>query len=384
MLNKTSRLMSLDFFRGLSIASMILVNNSIGESYPQLRHAAWNGWTLADTIFPFFLWIIGVSMVFSFTKRLDGGESKRKLLWHVFRRSLILFVLGFFLNLLPYFNFSTVRIFGVLQRIAICYFFSSIIFLWTKWKGQIFWTLILLISYLLLLIIPFTSNNILLEEGNNIVQYVDNLVLKGHMWKADLDPEGVLSTIPAIATVLFGILTGHLLLQKTNSLKKTLQMFMFGFSLLSFGLLLSLWLPINKNLWTSSYAVFMAGFSLIIFTICYFLIDVKKLPTKISNMYFLSMLENSSFRHVKNYRKLAKPLIIYGMNAITIYVLSIIIGILLSTMKVKGIAINTLIYQNYALILSSANASLLYALTNVVVLYFISYYLYKRNWFLKI
>ncbi len=354
-----NRLLSLDFFRGLAIASMILVNNSVGESYYQLRHAGWHGWTLADTIFPFFLWIIGVSMVFSFTKRLDNGESKRKLLWHVFSRSLILFVFGFFLNLLPYFNFSTVRIFGVLQRIAICYFFASVIFLWTKWKGQIFLTLVLLMSYWLLLVFPFTGSNVLLE-GNNIVQYVDNLLLKGHMWKIDFDPEGILSTIPAIATVLFGILTGHLFMQKINLVKKTLQMFILGIFLSLLGLLMNLWLPINKSLWTSSYVVFMTGLALLTFTICYFLIDVK------------------------NYKKPAKPLVIYGMNAITIYVLSGLISILLFTIQINGIVISALIYQNYALILSSANASVLYALTNVVILYFIAYYMYKRNWFLKI
>ena len=209
-----TRLISLDAFRGITIAGMILVNNpgSWSTVYSPLLHAPWHGWTPTDFIFPFFLFIVGVAMTFSFAKQLERS-SRKDIYLKIVRRSLILFGLGMFLALFPFFNFSTVRIPGVLQRIAVCYFFASIIFLNTDLKQQAWICGGLLLFYwaiMALIPVPEYGAGDLSTEGN-LAAFVDAALLKGHIWKENWDPEGILSTIPAIATTLTGVLTGHLL-----------------------------------------------------------------------------------------------------------------------------------------------------------------------------
>jgi len=223
----TGRLSSLDVFRGATIASMMLVNNpgNWNAVYPPLRHSAWHGWTFTDTIFPFFLWIAGVSMTFSFAKRLERNDRRARLLTHTLQRAATIFLLGLFLNLFPLFQFSTVRIPGVLQRIAVCYLIAGAIFLYTSLRGQIVWTASLLLVYCALMKlapVPGFGAGILEREGN-FAQYVDQMVLSGHMWASTRtwDPEGIVSTLPAIATILFGILTGHLLRSRVTPESKT-------------------------------------------------------------------------------------------------------------------------------------------------------------------
>jgi predicted acyltransferase len=228
---KETRLTSLDVFRGATIAGMILVNNpgSWSYVYPQLRHADWHGWTFTDLIFPFFLFIVGVAIVFSFSRRVELGYSRVKLFGKVVRRTIILFALGLFLNGFPEFNFSTIRIMGVLQRIAICYFFASVIYLTSSVRWQAFWSFALLFIYWgLMEFVPVPGIGAgLYEKGRNFAAYVDSLILKGHMWSATKtwDPEGIVSTIPAISTTLFGVLTGHWLRRREARKKRR-----FGFS----------------------------------------------------------------------------------------------------------------------------------------------------------
>ncbi|MEK9136743.1 MAG: DUF5009 domain-containing protein, partial [Bacteroidota bacterium] len=255
-----SRLVSLDAFRGATIAGMMLVNNpgSWSNIYPQLAHAKWNGWTFTDWIFPFFLFIVGVAMTFSFAKRMEAAGEKSKLYAQVFRRTAIIFVAGVFLNGFPFgllfghhFDVATMRIPGVLQRIALCYFFASVILLNTTIRGQINWILGLLTGYWLLVkLIPVPGYGAgILEPLGSLCWYIDATLLSGHTWSGapvpGFDPEGILSTIPAITTTLFGVLTGHFLRSSYTKEEKTAWMFVAGNLLLLVGAILDMGLPIN-------------------------------------------------------------------------------------------------------------------------------------------
>ena len=368
----SGRLTSLDVFRGATIAGMILVNNpgSWSYVYSQLRHADWHGWTFTDLIFPFFLFIVGVAIVFSFSRRVELGYSKVKLFWKVVRRSLILFALGLFLNGFPTFDLSTIRIMGVLQRIAICYFFASVIFLTSSLRGLVFWSVVLLFVYWgLMEFVPVPGIGAgLYEKGKNFAAYVDSLILSGHMWSVTKtwDPEGIVSTIPAISTTLFGVLTGHWLRSKRSEIEKSLWLFIMGNLGLFIGAVWNSWLPINKNLWTSSYAVFTAGFALIVLGFCYYFVDVR------------------------GYKKFTYPFVVYGMNAITVFVLSGIIGRLSTYFKVSlsdgsTTTVKNYIYENFfASWLGPMNGSLAYAIAHVLLMYFLMWILYKKRIFIKI
>src|ERR1044071_1172510 len=207
-----TRLVSLDVFRGITIAGMVLVNNpgTWEHIYWPLEHASWNGWTPTDLVFPFFVFIVGVSIPLAFAKRLESGGSTRDLYLKIIKRTLIIFAIGLFLNGLPYFSLAEYRIPGVLQRLAVCYFFASIIFLNTKVRTQIAIALGLLIFYWLLVrLVPapgFAAGD-LTREGS-LPSYIDRVVFGKHVWAQArvYDPEGLLSTIPAISTALIGVL----------------------------------------------------------------------------------------------------------------------------------------------------------------------------------
>src|ERR1022692_3291703 len=210
-----SRLVSLDAFRGATIALMVLVNNagSGRDSYPQLEHAAWHGWTITDTVFPSFVWIVGVAITLSLGKRLAGGTSKSRLMAQVARRAAVLFALGLAVYAFPSFDLGTQRILGVLQRIAICYLIASAIYLFTGVRGQILWIVGLFAAYwmmMTLIPVPGYGPGRLDVEGN-FAHYIDRLVLGAHNYAntRTWDPEGVVSTLPAIATALFGVLAAR-------------------------------------------------------------------------------------------------------------------------------------------------------------------------------
>lgn len=350
---------------------MILVNNPgrWDAIYPPLEHAEWHGWTFTDTVFPFFLWIVGVAMTLSFARRIERGDSRGRLLLHSLRRSAIIFGLGLFLAGLPYFHLDRIRIPGVLQRIAVCYLIAAAIFLYTKICGQIFFTVFFLALYWVLMFwypVPGVGAGRLGVEAN-FARYVDGLVLTGHMWSQTKfwDPEGIISTLPAISTALFGILTGYLLRLRRDPAERATWMLISGNLLIFAGLMLSTWMPINKKLWTSSYAVFMAGLASVCFAICYWLLD--------SDRPFCEKL-----------RRYLRPFEIYGMNAIAVYVLSGVIARLLALIKPGGVALQKIIFDNvFAPLASPVNASLLYALANVLLLYLAAWYLHRRKWFVK-
>ena len=367
--SKPERLVSLDVFRGATIAAMIMVNNpgSWSDVYAPLLHATWHGWTFTDLIFPFFLFIVGVAIVYAFSKKLGGDIPKKSLYIKIVRRTLILFGLGLFLNGFPYFELNTLRIPGVLQRIAVCYFFASLIYLNAGKRAQWIWVIGLLFVYWILMAwipVPGLGRGVL-EKGQNFSAYIDSIFLKGHMWSytKTWDPEGIISTLPAIATTLFGVFTGMLLRSEKSKIEKTAHMLLWGNLALWIGMIWHMWLPINKNIWTSSYTVFMAGMALIVLAFCYYIVDVR------------------------GYQKWTRPFVIYGMNAISIYVLSGVLARLLDLITVdsEGTTLKTWIYQIFfASWLSPKPASLVFALCFVLVLFAVSWLLYRKKIFIKV
>jgi predicted acyltransferase len=356
----TGRLQSLDIFRGATIASMILVNNPGGSpTYEPLEHAVWHGWTFTDTVFPFFLWIVGVAMTLSTARRMERGESTSHLLRHTLQRAVIIFLLGFLLGPFPNINWSTIRIPGVLQRIAVCYLIAGIIFLFTKVRGQVLWIIGLNALYWGLMTLyptPGCGPGSLTMECN-FARYVDGLLLSGHMWRATRvwDPEGIISTLPAISSVLFGILTGHLLRRYTDHASRLRHLFTIGAALLAAAYILSIWMPFNKALWTTPYALLMAGLASVLFGIWYWIADVQQ------------------------WSRWFRPFEIFGSNSILMFLLSGTVAKLASRT-----GFHKWFYDNVCLAIAQPiNASLLYALANVLVLYLIAWGLWRRRWFLK-
>ena len=360
------RLLSLDVFRGATLASMVLVNDP-GSSpvYSQLDHAAWNGWTFTDTIFPFFIWIAGVSLTFSMAKRIERGDDRMMLFWHVVRRSLLIFASGLFVNAFPFFHFSRVRYMGVLQRIAICYLITGLLVLKLKTRGLIVAVVTLLVSYwLLMMLVPVPGCGAgSLAKDCNLAKYVDNLVLAGHMWSGTKtwDPEGLISTIPAIASMLFGVLAGYFLRSTRTPRERTIGLLAGGSLLLVAGEVMNVWLPINKNLWTSSYSVFMAGLAAAIFALFYWILDVMKL------------------------RGWSRFFTIYGLNPLAVFILTGTIGHLLAVIKIQGKSLESVIFTNvFAPLATPVNASLLYAVANVFFYFLLVYVMHRRGWYLRV
>ena len=367
---RVNRLASLDAFRGLTVAGMVLVNNpgSWANIYWPLDHAEWSGWTPTDMIFPFFVFIVGVSITLSLARKVENGVDNSDLFRSVLRRSLIIFGFGLFLQGFPFFDLHTIRIPGVLQRIAICYFCASIIFLKTRWRTQALITGGLLIAYWIIMkTIPapgFAAGD--LSRESNLAAYVDRSILGVHKWKPDYDPEGILSSIPAIATALCGVLTGHWLRSGKPQFEKVTGLFVAGLACVVAGWAIDPWFPINKALWTSSFVIFMAGMALQLLALFYWLIDIKGI------------------------KKWALPFTIYGVNAIAVFVLSGLAARLMSLWKISQadgskLDAQSFIYQHlFASWAEPINASLLFAITYVLIWLFLMWLLYRKNIFIKV
>ena len=370
--DRPGRIKSLDAFRGLTIAAMILVNNpgSWSHVYRPLRHAEWHGWTVADLVFPFFLFIVGISVAVSFGRRLEAGEERRPLYLKIIRRTLILFTLGLLLNGFPYYDLSTLRIPGVLQRIAVCCLASSVIFLNSKWKGQLAWAVGMLLLYwgaMEWVPVPGESAG-LYEKGNNLASWIDGRLLAGHMWAVTKtwDPEGILSTITAISTTLFGVLAGRWLTGDNEPRNKAAGLIATGAFAAAAGSLWHLLMPINKSLWTSSYTLFTAGLASICLGALYWLADVR------------------------GWKRWTIPARILGMNAIAAYLLAGIAARLLNLIKVHGpsgtpLTIKVWIYDSlFASWLGDLNASLAYAIAFILAVWLFMLPLYRMRIFIKI
>ncbi len=381
----TDRLVSLDVFRGLTIAGMVLVNNpgSWSHIYWPLAHAEWDGWTPTDLIFPFFLFIVGVSIPLAFGRRVnnpapateesrrDGpGSSRRALYLKVIKRTLIIFALGLFLNGFPYFQLGVIRIPGVLQRIAVCYFVASMIFLTSRPRTQVIIAFLLLLLYWLLMTrvaAPGFAAGDLSKEGS-LASFIDRAVFGRHIWVQGkvYDPEGLLSTLPAIATTLFGVLTGHWLRTERSQHEKVVGMFAAGMCCVIIGWAWNPFFPINKSIWTSSYVFFTGGLALQLLAFCYWLIDIRK------------------------YRKWAKPFIVFGVNAIALFVGTGLMAKLMGLIKVPAsdgsrVALKTWIYNGlFTWWASPVNASLAFAIAFVLLWLGLMWILYSRRVFIKV
>ena len=366
-MSPAGRLVSLDVFRGITIAGMVLVNNpgTWSSIYWPLEHAEWHGWTPTDLVFPFFLFIVGVSITLAFARRVEDGSVKRDLYLKVIKRSAIIFGLGLFLNGFPYFQLGTIRIAGVLQRIAICYLIASLIFLTTKVRTQFLIAIALLIIYCIVmtrLAAPGYAPGDLTKEGS-LPSFVDRVVFGKHVWAQArvYDPEGLLSTIPAIATALMGVVTGQWLRTEKSRYEKAAGMFVVGAVCVAIGWAWNAFFPINKALWTSSYVLFTGGLALQFLSICYWLIDIQ------------------------GYRRWAKPFEVFGLNAIALYVVADLLAVLLGVIKVGGQPIGGWLYDRvFSSFASPTNASLAFAICFVLVCLGLMWILYNRKIFLKV
>jgi predicted acyltransferase len=369
------RLLSLDVFRGLTIAAMVLVNNagSWDAVYPPLAHAAWDGWTPTDLIFPFFVFIVGVAIPLAFEKRkaaAQTGSDQRDLYLKIFRRTALIFALGLLLTGFPFTMEKIVhwRIPGVLQRIALCYLFASLIFLKSKVRTQVIIAGALLIGYwaaMTLIAAPGFAMGDLTKEGS-LASWVDRTLLAGHIYKPEYDPEGLLSTIPAISTALFGVLAGQWLMQKREAFDKAAGLFVAGALCVIVGYVWDWVFPINKALWTSSYVMFTGGLALQLLALCYWAIDLK------------------------GHKRWVYPFVVFGVNALALYVLSSLLFkvlLLIKAMKLDGGegTMRDFIYERgFATWLSPINASLAFALCYVALWWLVMLALYRRKIFIKV
>lgn len=364
------RLLSLDVFRGITIAGMILVNNpgTWSAVYGPLRHAEWHGWTPTDLIFPFFLFIVGAAIALAFARRIESGSTKADLYQKIARRSLIIFALGLLMNGFPFFDLSKIRIPGVLQRIAVCYLLASLIFLWTSWRGQVIAAALLLVGYWALMMhvpVPGIGAGNLSKQWN-LAAYIDRALLAGHLYTPDYDPEGILSTIPAIATTLFGALAGQWLQSDRAPRRKAAGLFVAGIAGLISGWIWNAWFPINKPLWTSSYVLFTAGAALLLLGLCYWVIDIK------------------------GYKAWSKPFVIFGVNALAVFVLSSLVAkimVILEVTRADGsrTTLKAFIYDHlFARWASPANASLAFAICYVLFWLGVMAIFYRRRIIIKV
>ncbi len=375
------RLTSLDVFRGIAIAGMILVNMaSIAEPnvYPALLHADWHGCTLADLVFPFFLFIVGVAMAFSLSKYTDNNKPKASLYWRILRRTAILFALGLLLNGfwnkgLWTFDLSTIRIMGILQRISLTYLLASLAVLNLPRKAQWILAGVLLIGYWLAMMyvtVPGYGAGVLTREGN-LGAYIDRLIIpKAHLYKADGfnnlgDPEGLFSTLPAVVSVLAGYFTGYWIRNQAVKSRTSIGLALFGIGCLLGGWVWDLAFPISKKMWTSSFVIFTVGWALLLLAACYELIEVRRV------------------------RRWGKPFEVMGLNAIVVFVASVLlIKILVKTNIGTGEnAPSTYdwIYHNlFASWAGALNGSLLFAIVTLLLWLAVAYGMYRRHWFIKV
>lgn len=369
---KNKRLVALDVFRGATMMLMILVNTpgSWAYVYPPFRHAEWHGLTLTDLVFPFFMWIVGVSMYLSMHRRLEPNGSSAGQMRRLWNRAFKIFMIGVFLRAFPFvdLDYNTFRIFGVLQRIGLAYGIAGTMILLLSRKKLIISALLILFGYWGVLLYFGGTDPFGLHE--NAVRLLDMKVLgEGHMWhghKIAFDPEGLLSTFPSVVTILLGYFAARLI-KENKELRKAINLLLrYGFIGMGMGLLWGIVFPINKALWTSSYVLLTAGIAAIILSILLWVIDVRGL------------------------RKWTIPFQIFGKNAILGFILS---GLIVKTMlKIKWVddvgtnwsGYSWIFKKGYAPIFGDMNGSLLFALTNVGIVGLILWFFWLKKIFLRV
>jgi predicted acyltransferase len=365
----SQRYLALDVFRGMTIASMILVNNpgSWSHIYAPLKHSEWHGCTPTDLIFPFFLFIVGVSMFFSFAKY--GSTLNKKSLLKVLKRTALIFIIGLFLNSFPQWltDYSKLRIMGVLQRIALSYCIGSVIVLSLDKKWLPYVALSILLLYWGILYF-FGGSDPFSLSGNTAPRFDTFILGEAHLYKGfglTFDPEGLLSTIPAIATVIIGFLAGDFI-SRTDKSKLPFHLLLFGAGGIIIGAIWGLLFPINKPLWTSSYVIYTAGWACVIMAMLIWIIDIK------------------------GYSKWASFFVVFGMNPLFIFALSgiwarILLRLIMIHENDKVVTGYNWLYQNiFQPVAGDINGSLLFALSHILVYWFICYVLYKNRIFIKV
>lgn len=372
---RASRLLSVDVFRGIAVAGMLLVDYPGDEAagYWPIRHSQWNGWTPADLIFPSFVFLMGISIVLSFSARLQRGETRRQVALHAAKRSSILFAIGVFLNGAPGFHLATWRIEGVVQRIAICYLVSGILLLWTDTRGVMTAAVVCLLGYWALMrLVPVPGMGMpgrdipFLGPDRNLNDWIDRALFSGRLYNQTRDPEGILSTIPAVATALAGVLAGVWVRSERSSRAKAVGMLAMGAAGMAVGAIWSHWFPINKNLWTSSFVVYTAGFSLVFLSLLYWIIEIR------------------GWRG-----RWTMPFLVFGMNAIVAYCFDELLWAPLYYGHARAADGSVITWQQYSnaqflKFASPANASLLFALGTVLFCWALMWLLYRRRTFVKI
>ena len=365
---------------------MILVNNPGSASYWPLDHAdelmtahpsGWypgkwwvdaNGWTPTDLIFPFFLFIVGASMALSFAARRARGDSRQSLMKHAARRSALILLIGYAIRILPYFNFTHMRYPGVLQRIALVYLCASVITLWTSTRGRILWIAGLLVGYYAVMRfvpVPGCDPAAWMTQHCSLAGFIDRKLMLGHLYRRDFDPEGLLSTLPAIATTLLGTLMGEFLRGAASLPHKLRGLALAGVAGVAAGYAWHPWFPISKPLWTSSYVLFTAGAACLLLALCWWLIEMR------------------------GWHAWARPFLWLGSNAILAYALSTFVAKLGSIIKVpdagQSIAVQSWIYEHwFAPLAQEKNASLAFAICYMALWTLVAWGLYRKKIFIKV
>lgn len=392
----TQRLISLDALRGYTIALMVIVNDpgSWRYVYPPLEHAEWHGLTLTDLVFPFFLLIVGVSITLAYTSRLSAGAEKKTLYGKIFSRAVKIMLLGWFLNLWPTFDFGAMRFAGVLPRISIVFLVCALVFLHTNWKQQVWIASVLLVGYwLVMLLVPVPVDDVIrnalatghvqyrggtleiepirqlssgfiaanYQPGVNITAWFDRLLLPGRFYQVTWDPEGWMSTLPAIATGIIGMLVGKLHLSLRDSYQKITWLFFLGFAMYLVGNAWAWVMPLNKNLWTSSYTLWTAGMGTMGLAACILVVDVLGFTrgTKLGRVYGANAIASYALAETLT-------LVFYG---------DIWGGTSLSGRWMDGIT---------GIGVTPKLASLGYAVLYMLVIYIPAYLLYRKKIFIRV
>ncbi len=379
------RLVSLDVLRGLTIAFMIMVNNNGGPgSWKEMNHAAWNGFTATDLVFPTFLFVVGVSIVLATQARLKRGQSPAQLARHTVVRAVVLFAFGIVVNNFPFFHWEHMRFYGVLQRIAICYLIVELFYLWDRRANtKVVALAAVLVGYWVLVRwVPVPGAGMpvrdvqFLDRNQNIVAWVDRQLMPGHLYEDSpahdaRDPEGLLSDIPALGTTLLGLLTGIWLLGRRSNRAKAAGMAAGAALCLAMGFLWSLEFPLNKKMWTSSYVLWAAGWSLLLFALVYWTMEVR------------------GWGKAGATRALAWPWLIFGSNAIVAYMVSELLGPTLDVIRFQdqGRASNPLWYAHvhfFSHIPDPGWAAFAFSVSYTAACFVPVWLLYRRKMFLKV